>query len=533
MTIHPMNVFPWIFAEINDAKRVYQKFVKYLIKGKQIQISKIENINNVNNDQTNFSYKDTLQNDSNDSFMDNNIQENTLLNISDVKIKYNNVNSKKKKDTDIKIDSSIVNFGLEIDKNNTLSVEKNEIVIVYGNNGSGKSLLLKSILNYSHENEKSENDISTHSEILISNLKKNKISPKENFYIRKNNISYVSQELWTFSASIFENITFDRINHLKSNYLHGRFKEILDKCEMIKDIESFPEMEKTLINFKGSNISGGQKQRINIARAAFNKDSDLVLLDNCLSSIDSNLANLISKNLFQFLKSEGKGILFVTSDMKWLKYADKIYFIENKSLIKKDRSKINIHNNSFDSINKCNQKNIDFVNPKGEENEINKTKNISDKNNNISITSNTEKNKNIFISYKTLVFFFSKAGYVMFLTTILFLIFMQLGKNFIELYLAEWLKSSKDDLDMKFKIQISNMKYYVLFVILHSVATVGRSAFFAINFLKGAEKIYKITIEKFIFSKIKSIQQFNIGYLTNLYIIELFLCLLIFFLYIK
>jgi hypothetical protein len=121
----------------------------------------------------------------------------------------------------------------------------------------------------------------------------------------------------------------------------------------------------------------------------------------------------------------------------------------------------------------------------------------------------------------------------MFLTTILFLIFMQLGKNFIELYLAEWLKSSKDDLDMKFKIQISNMKYYVLFVILHSVATVGRSAFFAINFLKGAEKIYKITIEKFIFSKIKSIQQFNIGYLTNLYIIELFLCLLIFFLYIK
>jgi len=123
---------------------------------------------------------------------------------------------------------------------------------------------------------------------------------------------------------------------------------------------------------------------------------------------------------------------------------------------------------------------------------------------------------NVSISYKTMIFFFSKAGYLMFIQTVLFLTFMQLGRNFIELFLADWLKNEKSDLNAKLNLQQRNMKYYALFVVLHTIATIGRSAFFAINFLNAAEKIYKMTIEKFIFAKIKCLQKFNIGFLTNL-----------------
>jgi ATP-binding cassette subfamily C (CFTR/MRP) protein 1 len=46
------------------------------------------------------------------------------------------------------------------------------------------------------------------------------------------------------------------------------------------------------INLKGVNLSGGQKQRISIARAVYS-DSDINVLDDPLSAVDSHVANHI------------------------------------------------------------------------------------------------------------------------------------------------------------------------------------------------------------------------------------------------
>jgi ABC-type lipoprotein export system ATPase subunit len=572
-----MNVFPWIFAEIKDTKRVYLKFVKYLIKGKMLKL----NLEKNKTKETMLTKEEeSLIKSENNKILNSNLySEKILLKISDVKIKYNvnaniinnSIDANNNKNNEILQNTESINksFDLTIDKSSEFCIEKGEIVIIYGSNASGKSLLLKAILDYCIDESEITHD-HKHSETLIIpfcqsgsekfsskiNLgsNKNKLKSSNSIYVKNNNISYVPQELWTFSASVFENITFN--NKIKNpndkNNLNNlgfykkeeneiaikkRFEEILKKCEMLRDIETFPEKELKIINFKGSNISGGQKQRINIARAAFNKDCDLLLFDNCLSSIDSNIGNLIFNNLFQDLKNQGKAIVFVTSDRKWLKNADKIYFIEKNKLVKKEQTELKgfydssisvnyyLQENTFKKENKGEQTNLELaenINNKKINNGFDKENSKEDKNNNIhnsliSIVNNNEiTTGNVSISNKTLVFFFSKAGYLMFITTVLFLTFMQLGKNFIELFLADWLKNDKTDFDKKVNLQRRNMGYYLLFVVLHTLATIGRSAFFAINFLNASEKIYKMTIEKFIFSKIKCLQKFNIGYLTNL-----------------
>lgn len=514
MTIHPMNVFPWIFAQFKDAKRVFGKFNKYLMKGKRLSLNipsnKIQNFNIEKNQ---------------------NFSENILLNLSNVEIKYNNYqkenNSKdiyheykisEKKKEDKEKNKTLSDFSLYIDNENKLTIEKNQITIIYGNNASGKSLLLKSIIDYISKEDK-------FSETLIINSENNKnlnISRDDlnnnHIYFKNDKISYVPQELWTFSASIFENITFSNKKNLankNSENFDKKFHEIIEKCELIKDINTFNDKENKIISFKGSNISGGQMQRINIARAAFN-DSELILLDNCLSSIDSNIANLIFLNLFQSLKKESKGILFVTSDTKWLGKGDKVYFIENNKLILKKKFELENLINPNKSENMKKENSIEIIDSEKIEDLV--IEKILDKEKNFESEKKNEENSNekISISLQTFIFYFSKAGYGLFFLTILCLILMQLGRNYIELFLADWLKNDKLNQDKKFEIQIINMKYYLLFVIMHTIVTIGRSAFFGINFLRGCEKIYKLTIEKFIFSKIKSLQKFNISFLTNL-----------------
>ena len=128
MTIHPMNVFPWIFADIKDAKRVYEKFVKYLVKGKKHQMK--ENLFNKEN-------KENIS------------KSNIVLEISGVQLEYNsNPNKINKSEENLFDDNKQEKFKLTIDDNNKLVVNKNEIVLIYGSNASGKSLLIKSIVDY-------------------------------------------------------------------------------------------------------------------------------------------------------------------------------------------------------------------------------------------------------------------------------------------------------------------------------------------------------------------------------------------------
>ena len=122
---------------------------------------------------------------------------------------------------------------------------------------------------------------------------------------------------------------------MEDNILFGRpvkqcfYQRVLQACALNPDIDMFPARDKTEIGFSGVNLSGGQKQRIAIARAVYG-EAQLVLLDNPLSSVDSN----VGKHLFDNVIGpagilQNKTRICVTHDVNILPQCDNIIIVRN------------------------------------------------------------------------------------------------------------------------------------------------------------------------------------------------------------
>ena len=96
-------------------------------------------------------------------------------------------------------------------------------------------------------------------------------------------IAYVSQTAWIQTGTIQENILFG------SAMYRRRYEETLERCSLVKDLESFPNGDLTEIGERGVNLSGGQKQRIQLARALY-QDANIYLLDDPFSAVDAQTA---------------------------------------------------------------------------------------------------------------------------------------------------------------------------------------------------------------------------------------------------
>lgn len=98
--------------------------------------------------------------------------------------------------------------------------------------------------------------------------------------------AYVAQTAWLVNANIRENILFS------APYDEKRYKDVLVACALERDLEILDNGDETLVGENGITLSGGQKQRISLARAVYS-NSRHVLLDDCLSAVDSHTAKWI------------------------------------------------------------------------------------------------------------------------------------------------------------------------------------------------------------------------------------------------
>ncbi|KAI9837506.1 MAG: hypothetical protein M1819_007156 [Sarea resinae] len=99
-------------------------------------------------------------------------------------------------------------------------------------------------------------------------------------------VAYCSQQAWLVNDTIKENIIF------ASPWDERRYKTVLVACALEKDLQILDNGDETLVGEKGITLSGGQKQRISLARALY-CNSRHVLLDDCLSAVDSHTAKWI------------------------------------------------------------------------------------------------------------------------------------------------------------------------------------------------------------------------------------------------
>ena len=184
-------------------------------------------------------------------------------------------------------------------KDININISDESLVAVVGVVGSGKSSLLNALLG---EMQRMKGGIN--------------ISP------RIKNVAYVSQQAWIQNISLKDNILFGKQLDEK------KYQEILRVCELKPDLDMLPAGDLTEIGEKGINLSGGQKQRLNLARACYSQ-SDLMLLDDPLSAVDSHVAKKLFDNVIG-----PKGILrkktriLVTNHLSILPYVDQIVVLK-------------------------------------------------------------------------------------------------------------------------------------------------------------------------------------------------------------
>ena len=201
-------------------------------------------------------------------------------------------------------------FNLKIDKGTTLGI--------VGKVGSGKTTLLDLICRVYDPSKGSisydRNDIRS---FKINNL-------RELF-------SYVPQNNFLFSDSIFKNIQFGNPNATEKEV-----KKAAKLSEIDSDITKFENGYQTILGERGVTLSGGQVQRVSIARS-FIKDSALYLFDDCFSSLDTDTEERLIKNLKNNFKN--KSVIIVSHRVSCVKHADKIIVLEKGKIIQEGTHK--------------------------------------------------------------------------------------------------------------------------------------------------------------------------------------------------
>src|SRR6056300_82064 len=201
-------------------------------------------------------------------------------------------------------------------ENITLKIPSGTTLGIIGNIGSGKSTLLDLVVRLYDPSK---------GKITLDGIDLKKYKLEE----LRANIGYIPQNAFLFSESIEDNIRFGSINASTES-----IQEASKMAAVHKNIMDFKEGYKTILGERGITLSGGQIQRVSIARALI-KDPKILLLDDCLSAVDTDTEEEILKNLKSLTKD--KTTLIVSHRISSLKHADQIIVFENGKIVQQGK----------------------------------------------------------------------------------------------------------------------------------------------------------------------------------------------------
>ncbi|RIB18389.1 P-loop containing nucleoside triphosphate hydrolase protein [Gigaspora rosea] len=133
-------------------------------------------------------------------------------------------------------------------------------------------------------------------------------------------VAYVSQTAWLQNGTIRDNILFG------SKFIAKRYSEVLSIC----DLTFSDEAE---IGERGITLSDGQKQRIALARAIYS-NHNIIILDNCLSAVDSCTEKYIYENCLKSDLMKNRTRIFVTHHKNFYGAALKIFMKDGMIITK-------------------------------------------------------------------------------------------------------------------------------------------------------------------------------------------------------
>jgi ATP-binding cassette subfamily B protein len=197
-------------------------------------------------------------------------------------------------------------------KDVSFSLEKGQTLAIIGNTGAGKSTILE-LLGRLYDAQKGS--------VLIDD------TPIQlcNLTDLRRALGYVPQDAFLFSDTIANNIKFGLATASQQ-----RIEEAAKQAAVHDNIIDFTKGYDTILGERGITLSGGQKQRVSIARAII-KEPQILLLDDCLSAVDTETEEQILKNLKRI--SKDITTVIVSHRVSSAKNADKIIILEEGQII--------------------------------------------------------------------------------------------------------------------------------------------------------------------------------------------------------
>lgn len=205
---------------------------------------------------------------------------------------------------------SILHDNKPIIKDIDLNIKKYDRVAVIGDNGTGKSTFVRSMLNFS--------DYS--GEILIDRQCIKECLPSDLFKL----FSYVSQDDYISNGSVLDNI---RIGN--KNATMEEIEQASKKIGLHDEILQMKNGYETNLGPDGNNISPGQKKKISLLRA-FVKNSPILVLDEATSTLDKKYEDFFVKEILNNIRD--KTIFTIIHKKDLIKYFDKVIFLKDGSV---------------------------------------------------------------------------------------------------------------------------------------------------------------------------------------------------------
>lgn len=139
-------------------------------------------------------------------------------------------------------------------------------------------------------------------------------------------IAFVPQESFLFSRTVGENIGF-----APGEWTEEQIRGAAQTAQVEQDILEFlPEGYETMVGERGVTLSGGQRQRVGLSRAVL-KNAPILVLDDCLSAVDTNTEQRILGGLRPVMKE--RTTVVISHRVAAVKAADLIIVLENGEIV--------------------------------------------------------------------------------------------------------------------------------------------------------------------------------------------------------
>ncbi|TMQ68998.1 MAG: ABC transporter ATP-binding protein [Candidatus Eisenbacteria bacterium] len=140
----------------------------------------------------------------------------------------------------------------------------------------------------------------------------------------RGHIAYVPQDAFLFSASVADNIAYG-VERATPEQIAAAARV----AHFEDDARGLPAGFETRVGERGITLSGGQKQRVTLARAVL-RDAPVLLLDDCLSSVDTHTEEAILQALRAVMR--GRTTLIVSHRVSAVREADQILVLDEGAI---------------------------------------------------------------------------------------------------------------------------------------------------------------------------------------------------------